>query len=222
MLDNKIDPEVAEQLSALVDGELGRDERAFLLKRLAHDEAARARLGRYYLARDALQRNLPGQRVDGLADGVRRALAAEAPHRKRLSPGWARPAMGGALAAAVAAVTVTWWQGQTPVTPEGAAEPMASVPAGIPESVIDFPSLERFTHGARDSLLPASTGGAARPAAQEFVVPEVAAPAWDTVEMETLSPQLRQLLVDHAEHAASGGLGGMLDYIRFAGHGEGE
>ncbi len=224
MPDKEIDREVAEQLSALVDGELGKDERTFLLKRLGHDEAARARLGRYYMIRDALQRNLPAQQVDGLADRVREAVAAEGEHRKRSHRGWARPAMGTALAGAVAALTVTWWQGQAPV---GMQDPMSgetvSAPAGIPDSVIDFPSVERFTAGARESLLPAAAGrGASAPAVQEFIVPEPMHQQWDTVGMDELSPRLRELMVDHAEHAASGGIGGMLDYIRFAGHAEGE
>ncbi|MFP4130444.1 MAG: sigma-E factor negative regulatory protein, partial [Halorhodospira sp.] len=91
--------QLGEQLSALVDGELSREERAFLLRRLGHDGAARARLGRYFLMRDALQRTLPAQPDPGLAGRVRARIAEEPAHdagsaKARSAPsttGWRRP-----------------------------------------------------------------------------------------------------------------------------------
>ncbi|MEO6688925.1 MAG: sigma-E factor negative regulatory protein, partial [Dokdonella sp.] len=47
---------IHEQLSALMDGELERDETRFLLKRLATDQELPLRWGRYHLVRQSMRR----------------------------------------------------------------------------------------------------------------------------------------------------------------------
>lgn len=236
-----VEEPIGEQLSALVDGELGRDEQVFLLKRLAHDDPARRKLERYYLIRDALRRGLPEQRVEGLADRVRAELD-EAPEHAAVSRdaagagwsgGWRRPALGGVFAAAVAVVAVTLWP--DPLDPE--APRTASSEGGASPAAAEGPSLESF-----DRFLPEVLEGPAPVAMGEFSGSPERAPAgtgeeqgvaggtqdraatgeWEPVDPSDLGLQLREILVDHAEHVGTTGLGGILDYVRVAGYGEEE
>ncbi|WP_200195324.1 sigma-E factor negative regulatory protein [Halorhodospira abdelmalekii] len=119
---------LGEQLSAWVDGELSREEAAFLLRRLDRDPQLRARLARYYLMRDALQRRLPPQPRTDLAERVRQTIADEPPLPRPAAGvagagGWRRAALGSALAASVAVVTAVWWQGGWQESGEGAPLP---------------------------------------------------------------------------------------------------
>jgi sigma-E factor negative regulatory protein RseA len=106
---------IEEQLSALVDGEIGDKELDTLLVYMRSDPALRERWGRYNLISDALHKNLP-RRVDhDLHARVARALAEEPvvlapqPHRRRLSP-WAKQAAGIAVAASVTAMAILGFQ----------------------------------------------------------------------------------------------------------------
>lgn len=106
-----------EQLSALMDGELERDERAFLLRRLQHDGELKATWTRYHLMRDVMARR-PGSTPLDLSDRVMRALDAPtvqpvAADRQR----WWRPMAGVALAASVA------WMAVVAVSPRSALMP---------------------------------------------------------------------------------------------------
>lgn len=142
------DDSVAEQLSALVDGELTADERRFLLRRIGHDARLRSRLGRYYLMRDALQRRLPPQPSPQLGERVREALAEEPTHQRPATPkarGSRRSLLGGAVAATVAAVTVLWWQGGGERPPRPAAD--APGGGGEPASVQEQPSQDQPAQG---------------------------------------------------------------------------
>ena len=90
-----------EQLSASMDGELGKDELRFLLRRMDGDSELAPRWARYHVARQALRRHeiLP-LRAD-FADAIFARLGDEAaPTRQRLP--LLRWASGGAIAAAVA------------------------------------------------------------------------------------------------------------------------
>ena len=101
-----------EQLSALVDGELNREEQAFVLRRIGHARQARDRLARYFLIRDALQRNLPAYPNPALAQRVHEMLLDEPDsNSNHAALNWRRPALGGAIAASVALLSVLWWQG---------------------------------------------------------------------------------------------------------------
>ncbi|MCE7931362.1 MAG: anti-anti-sigma factor, partial [Xanthomonadales bacterium PRO6] len=93
--------DIREQLSALMDGELGRDERAFLLRRLEHDAELRSMWTRMHLVRDVMSHRPGGAPLD-LSDRVMRALASSdaAPTAPRAARVW-RPLAGLALAASV-------------------------------------------------------------------------------------------------------------------------
>lgn len=93
--------EYREQLSAAMDGELGRDELRFLLRRLDADAELAPRWARYHVARQALRRQEMLVLRTDFADAILARIQEEAmPGRRRLP--LLRWASGGAIAAAVA------------------------------------------------------------------------------------------------------------------------
>lgn len=127
--------EIKEQLSALVDDELRRDEAAFLGRRLSGDDAAIDQLGRYFLISDTLRRQLPETVDSRLAERIAAAIDAE-PSLQGAAPGLARrlvrPLAGLGVAASVAMVAVSLWSPDPSSAPvegrfvaAGAAQPAA-------------------------------------------------------------------------------------------------
>lgn len=122
---------VQEDLSALVDGELDRNRTAFLMRRLEHDAALRARFGRYQLVGDCL-RGRSGLPVagDGLATRIARAVAAEPrpgrPLPWRTGLQWA----AGFFTAAIVAAGAFWY-----VQPVPGGEGLAGTAPGQASSV---------------------------------------------------------------------------------------
>jgi sigma-E factor negative regulatory protein RseA len=106
-----------EQLSALVDGELGKQEYELLLVRLQNDPELRARWARYNLISDALRNHLPERVAPSLAAQVSGALEGE-PTRTVAGTAagqggrFGKQVVGGALAAAVAVVAIVGVQQQ--------------------------------------------------------------------------------------------------------------
>jgi sigma-E factor negative regulatory protein RseA len=105
--------ELREQLSALMDGELPRDQALFLLKRLERDEALRQEWERLHRIRDGF--NAVEQRATSdFSSRVMAAIAAEAVAtgqpalRARTAgmPRWLQTMAGGAVAAGVAWVAL--------------------------------------------------------------------------------------------------------------------
>ena len=96
------------QLSALFDGELGRDEARFLRKRLEHDVELAACVSRWQLAGDILRGQATAAAPAGFAAGVAAAVAADA----QAAPAAAAASRtrrwipGAALAASVAVVAM--------------------------------------------------------------------------------------------------------------------
>lgn len=193
-----------EQLSALVDDELRRDESRFLAARVGHEDAARQCVGRYTLIRHALDRSL-AVGTDGssrtVADGVAQALAAEPTHDAGKRRGWrqrAQPIAGLAVAAGVAALTIGLW----PQTGTG------------PSDVRTNP-IEAATTGER------APGGTQTVADTQGEAPLSSTAAADNGSdrlEKAARERLTSYMVNHSEHAASGGVGGMLTYVRIAGH----
>lgn len=112
----------AENLSALIDGELSDDAARLAIKRLAHNEAERARYAEYIAIGEAL-RGL-GARPDGFSQRVMAALENEpvilAPMRKP------RERHPGLWLAAATAAAITWGLWQSNPHDEG-LPPMAAV-----------------------------------------------------------------------------------------------
>lgn len=100
--------DIAESLSAGIDGELRVEQWRFLLRRLDHDPVLQESWSRYHVARDALRRQLTPLASAGFAARVSLAIEQEAgavaPSQRRHH--WLRWTAGGAIAASVAAVAL--------------------------------------------------------------------------------------------------------------------
>src|SRR6185312_1042675 len=97
-----INDPVGEQLSALMDGELPRDELRFLLRRIDAEPALTQRWSRYQIARAALRRQGGVQLRADFADVLMQRLAHEAVPAARRGGRVLRWLGGGAIAASVA------------------------------------------------------------------------------------------------------------------------
>ena len=94
-----------EQLSALMDGELPRDETRFLLRRLDADTQLATTWSNYQIASDVLKKRFATPMPANFSVSVMQAIASE--HQPAVRGGWLRWASGGAIAAAVAVVALT-------------------------------------------------------------------------------------------------------------------
>lgn len=90
-----------EELSAFMDGELGREPARFLLRRLDRDAAVMRRWGAWHIARASLQHDLPALTSAGFATRVAARIAAQ-PLPASSGTRWLRWSTRGAIAAAVA------------------------------------------------------------------------------------------------------------------------
>jgi sigma-E factor negative regulatory protein RseA len=106
--------QIREQISALLDGELGRDELGLLVRRMERDQDLRRAFGNYVLIGEALRS--PGditasrkfaERVGAVIDDVPARASVNdgsiVPRRMR----WARPALVSAVAASLAVAGVS-------------------------------------------------------------------------------------------------------------------
>lgn len=104
-----------EQLSALCDDELPGSETRFLLRRAQAEPALAQRWERYHLVRIVLRRQPLAPLAPGFADAVMARIAAEG--RPVVVRRWLKPALGGAIAAGVAALALVAVAPRTGTTP---------------------------------------------------------------------------------------------------------
>jgi negative regulator of sigma E activity len=102
---------IREQISALVDGELPRDELGLLVRRLERDPELRRTFGRYVMAGEAMRSPGGALASQGFSARVSAALdedVADAPVVAGVAARarWGRPAMATAIAASAAIVAV--------------------------------------------------------------------------------------------------------------------
>mgnify|MGYP002338455452 CR=1 FL=1 len=195
-----------QQISALVDDELRPEESRFLMARVGSDGQARDQVASYITIRHALQGSLavtPEGDSRHVAKEVAAALEEEPAHDaaggNRLGRRWVQPAAGAALAAGVAAVTLALWPTPNPMSGSQRGESMA-------QPVAEAGS----TAGAR----PVADGADAEPALR--------AAGAGAGQSGPIQPEMRQRLnsymINHSEYAAGGGVGGVMSYVRIAGH----
>lgn len=198
-----------EQLSALVDDELRKDEADLLLRQLARSEELRARYGRYCLINEALQRNLSAATGSDLAERVARALEDEptygaGPRRHSQAGLFLRPAAGMALAAVGAMAMVAMWPQDTQ---ENAIRQQAMHPVAALQGTA-VRSLQPI--GAAAGLVETETPS---------MVVEVSS---NQRQWERLDPQVQQQLTDylinHSERSATDQMDTALPYMRIIGH----
>jgi negative regulator of sigma E activity len=145
--------ELDSQLSAMFDGELPAPECELLARRLARDDALKARWGRY-AAIGAAVRMERGVRLNGrLAERVSVAVAAEPSLLVGNSPvsagrlvgqglsRWWQPIAGAGLAAGVAAAAILWLRAGSPDTPivarSTAVPSLSSIPVATSSDASD-------------------------------------------------------------------------------------
>ena len=180
-----------EQVSALADGELDRDELSLVLRRTRQDPALSRRLGRYALIRDALSRNLPPTIDESLADRVITALDDEPPHHgpayrqdasTRRGRSWLAPVAGVAVAASVAMLGVIVWPG-------------LQSDSASPQSVASAPP---------------DGDAEVRTASTDNI-------RWDRLDPE-VQARLNGYAISHGEEAAGRQVGIMPQHVRITGH----
>jgi negative regulator of sigma E activity len=127
--------QIREQMSALIDGELPRDEVGLLVRRMARDAELKRAFGNYVLAGESLR--APGSviaspgfaaRVSAAVDagGIPESAVATEPTRTPLR--WRRPLAATAVAASAALAAVLL------VKPDGAQPQFFAERSGAPES----------------------------------------------------------------------------------------
>ena len=168
----------SEQLSALMDGELPRDELRFLLRVREANADIGQRWSRYQIARAVLQRQyIPVTADDGFAAAVMLRLdqPVAAPARGARVLRWAG---GGAIAAAVAVVALI---ATRPVGDNGALP--GAAPALVTASAEPVqPSTQRAPIMAPQQAMPASFSDFAQPASFDSFVPSYGAvPAYGSM-----------------------------------------
>lgn len=109
--------QIREQISALLDGELARDELGLLVRRMERDTELRRAFGSYVLIGEALR--APGAvtasrgfaaRVTSAIDEQPAPIAAPADGQLGLRTRWSRPVVATAVAAGAAVAAVLLWR----------------------------------------------------------------------------------------------------------------
>jgi len=145
--------QIREQISALLDGELAKDELGLLVRRMERDAELRHAFGNYVLIGEVLR--APGSvtasrgfaaRVEAALDETPARVEAVDPLRRPRQLRWARPAIASAVAAGVAVAGVLLVRLNSPVD-----EPVAdatdrsesAVFVDVPQSSAASPTLEQ-------------------------------------------------------------------------------
>ena len=145
--------QIREQISALLDGELAKDELGLLVRRMERDAELRHAFGNYVLIGEVLR--APGSvtasrgfaaRVEAALDETPARVEAVDPLRRPRQLRWARPAIASAVAASVAVAGVLLVRLNSPLD-----EPVAdatdrsesAVFVDVPQSSAASPTLEQ-------------------------------------------------------------------------------
>lgn len=192
--------QIEEQLSAFADGELGRDETRFLLRRAASDVGLARRWTRYHVIRQALRRQeIVVLRTDFSSALIARLDAEDMSHGN--SRVWLRWGSGGAIAAAVAVAAL-----------------MVTKPATEPELT---PVATTVTPLRPAPIAPAAQSqvASAKPAFQTPLVPNspiqttAASFGSDLTEPVSFDPRLQSYLIRHYQATGSTGQPDFVPYI---------
>jgi len=193
---------IDEQLSAFMDGELGRDEARFLLKRTEGDAILVRRWSRYHIARQALRRQEVVALRAGFADGIMAKLDAEsAPQSVRNT--WLRWGSGGAIAAAVA-VTALMVTKPTPTTEPASTNVAAANPTVAPAT--------RPAQAVSPAQL-ASTNPTPALVPNSPIPTAAASFGSDVVQPGSFDPRLQSYVIRHYQATGSTGQPDFVPYI---------
>jgi sigma-E factor negative regulatory protein RseA len=198
--------QIHEQLSALMDGELERDETRFLLKRLATEQELPLRWGRYHVVRQSLRR----QDLPALAPGFAEAVMARLDHEPgvqthAVTP-WLRWGAGGAIAAsvAVAALVLTRPAGES-TTGAGPMVARSSSQSGAPIAVAPVAATAVSSSEFRAPLLAPNT---IETAPVSF--------GSDLSQPMAVDSRMQSYLIRHYQAAGAGGQSDFVPYVLLA------
>lgn len=192
-----------EKISALVDGEMPREEIDKLLDGLKHDKSSQMCWRHYHLISDALKNNLPDELPEDFVTRISLALESEPllltpPRRTHNTPAYLRPAIGFALAASIAAVVFIGlgWNTQTGVE----QMPSPSLASNNPNNVAD-----------RSAITTVSTQ-------PTIAYTNVHGRQWD-IEQPELASKLNDYLSNHDQYSAVDGVhSNVLPLVRIVGY----
>ncbi|MBS0583521.1 MAG: sigma-E factor negative regulatory protein [Proteobacteria bacterium] len=187
---------LGEQLSALMDGELARDQVRFLLRGVEAQSDLARRWSNYHLVSATLKREcvavvLPADFADGVIARLDADVAVTAVHSsRRVGFGVLRWVGGGAIAAAVAVVALT-----VSHPPEQGGGPALAVAAQAPAHASSQPYLP-LARPLANAGSPLFDYAAVQPASYEQVVPSYylpdgSEPAPERIEIGGVSYVLR-------------------------------
>lgn len=190
--------QVREQLSALMDGELPRDETKFLLRRIEHDRGLAQCWSNFHVVRQALRRQELALTRDDFAAAILARIEVDAAPASPGSGKWLRWASGGAIAASVAVVALLF-SGPRGVSDEAAGEPLAATP--VPATAV---SPVQATNGEfRPPMI--------SPALD--VQPASASTAGFATQPAPIDPRLQSYLIRHYDAAGNAGQAGVMPYV---------
>jgi sigma-E factor negative regulatory protein RseA len=194
---------INEQLSALMDGELARDETRFLLRRIGTAPGSSGCWVRYHVTRQVLRHQAFDPACMHFAAGVGKALTDAAPLPVRRP--WLRWASGGAIAAgvAVAALMVSRPTADLPVTGQVAES------TDLPSAQVDLASKPAPAIAASVST-PEFQAPLLMPGAPSL---PASASTRDAAEPVSFDPHLQSYLLRHYEASGASGQGGFLPYV---------
>jgi sigma-E factor negative regulatory protein RseA len=159
-----------EQLSALMDGELSRDELRFLLRRIESDAGLAQRWSRYQIASTVLKRQYAAPLSDGqfATTVIARLDSGAVPVRQPMTGRLLRWAGGGAIAASVAVLALV---ATRPAGTDGAMTAAGPVIAAVPAAPQSTLPIEMREPLLPQQMSPAGFTDSAQLASFESFVP---------------------------------------------------
>jgi len=193
--------QIQEQLSAFMDGELGRDEARFLLKRADGDALLVQRWTRYHVIRQAMRRQeIVGLRVDFTSALMARLDEERMPQTTRTA--WLRWGSGGAIAAAVAVAALMVTKPATEPASMAAANPArAAQGSAVPSTQVASAN----TPELRAPIAPLVPNSPIPTATASF--------GTDTAEPAPFDPRLQSYLIRHYQATGTTGQPDFVPYI---------
>ena len=195
--------QIREQLSALMDGELPKDETAFLLRRVAHDRALLQQWSSYHVCRQVLRRQDLMALPTDFADAVLARLADEPPQRPSRNGRVLQWVSGGAIAASVA-VFALMFSGPREPGNDSVEQPLAALPASTTPSASApvVSSAIRSVEFRAPMVSPAIDVQPASVSSEGFASPGT-----------PMDPRLQSYLIRHYDAAGNAGQSGLMPYV---------